>query len=349
MVFSPRIKLQPLADLCQRLATALHAGIDLRTILAREAERASGVAKRLLSAVSEAINRGETLAEALAAAGDFFPDLFRELAEVGEQTGHHAEVFAQLAEHYRGKLSLRRTFLATIAWPAVQLGLAVLIIGFLIWVMGPINDMVDNAQTTIDPLGLGLIGNRGLAIYVAFLACVGVPLLLFVKAAQRGLVWVRPIQRVVLRLPWIGRQLQTVALARLAWSMHLTMNAGMEVRRALRISLRSTRNARYTDQIDRIDAAIAEGNSIYEAFYMSGVCPADFLDTLAVGEQSGKIVESMGQLSRQYDQQARSALTTLTMLSGVAVWIVIGAISVALIFRLFMFYIGTIYNAMEPF
>jgi len=346
MVFSPRIKLGPLADLCQRLATALHAGIDLRTVLAREAERASSTTKRRLSAVSEAVKRGETLAEALAAAGDFFPDLFRDLAEVGEQTGHHAEVFAQLAEHYRGQLSLRRTFLGTIAWPMIQLGLAVLIIGVLIWVMGMIEKMTG---TKIDPLGLGLIGNRGLAIYVAFLACVGVPLLLFGKAAQRGLVWVRPIQRVVLRLPWIGRQLQTVALARLAWSMHLTMNAGMEVRRALRISLRSTRNARYTDQIDRIDAAIAEGNSIYEAFYMSGVCPADFLDTLAVGEQSGKIVESMGQLSRQYDQQARSALTTLTMLSGVAVWIVIGAISVALIFRLFMFYIGTIYNAMEPF
>ena len=344
MVFSPRIKLKPLADLCQRLATALHAGIDLRTVLARETERASGATKRRLAVVSEAVNRGETLAEGLAAAGDFFPSLFRELATVGEQTGHHAEVFAQLAEHYRGQLSLRRTFLAAIAWPLVQLGLAVLIVGVLIWAMGLIEKMTG---TKVDPLGLGLTGNRGLAIYVVFLACVGVPLLLFVKAAQRGLVWVRPLQRVVLRLPWIGRPLQTVALARLAWSMHLTMNAGMEVRRALRISLRSTRNARYTDQIDRIDAAIAEGSSIYEAFYMSGVCPADFLDTLAVGEQSGKIVESMGQLSRQYDQQARAALTTLTMLAGVAVWIVIGAIIVALIFRLFMFYIGTIYDAMD--
>ena len=38
----------------------------------------------------------------------------------------------------------------------------------------------------------------------------------------------------------------------------------------------------------------------------------------------------------------------VTMLAGIAVWIVIALIIIALIFRLFMFYVGTIYDAMEP-
>ncbi len=46
--------------------------------------------------------------------------------------------------------------------------------------------------------------------------------------------------------------------------------------------------------------------------------------------------------------RARAALATLTTLGGVAVWMVIAAIIIALIFRLALFYIGTIRSAMGP-
>ena len=56
----------------------------------------------------------------------------------------------------------------------------------------------------------------------------------------------------------------------------------------MRLSLRSTQNARYIDHIPAIEAEISAGNSIHEAFCRAGGYPADFLDMLAVGEQSGK-------------------------------------------------------------
>ncbi len=128
--------------------------------------------------------------------------------------------------------------------------------------------------------------------------------------------------------------------------MHVTLGAGMDVRRALKLSLRSTQNARYTDQIPAIDAEIEAGQSIYEAFSRAGGYPVEFLDTLAVGEQSGKVVESMGHLARQYQAQARLALGTLTVLGGWAVWAAVAAIIIVLIFRIFSFYIGAITGAM---
>jgi len=282
------------------------------------------------------------LAAALAETGDYFPTLFLELTDVGEQTGHLSEVFARLAENYEDQVKMRRVFLAAIAWPIFQLIAAVLIIGFLIWIMG----VIGNGK--IDPLGFGLVGNTGLAIYVVFVGTVAAAIFVLVEAVRRGLVWTGPIQRFVMRLPGIGKPLRTLALARLAWSMHLTMKTGMDVRRALRLSLASTRNVVYTDQIDPIDAEIAEGNSIYEAFRGTGAFPADFLDVLAVGEQSGRMVESMERLSRQYQDYARTALATLNVLAGFAVWGVIALIIIVMIFRLFGFYIGQINDAMRP-
>ena len=340
LLLFPRMPLKPLAALCRRVSTALLAGIDIRRVWTREAEKAHGfAARRHLAAIRRAVDGGESVAEGLRFTGNYFPPLFREMVEVGEQSGHLGEIFGQLAQQYDVQVELRRTFLGSIVWPMLQLSTAVTAIGFLIWIMGYIGKQTD---TPIDILGWGLIGDRGLAIYAAAVATIAAAVWVFLRAARRGLLWTRPIQRLIVRIPVLGSVVRTLALSRLAWSMYQTMNAGVEVRRALRLSLQSTHSAFCTDQIAPIDAAIARGDSIYDAFYQAGNFPNDFLDALQVGEQSGQLVESMEHLSRQYQDQARAAMATLTMLAGFAVWAAVATLIIILIFRLFSFYVGTI-------
>lgn len=337
--FSSRIPLRDCAALCRRLATSLNAGVDVRKVLGREADHGRGMAlRRHMAAINEAVGEGQSLAEAVAPAGDYFPPLFHEMVEVGEQTGHQGEIFAQLAEHYENQVQLRRSFLASIVWPMFQLCVALAVVGFLIW----ISDMLGN-----DMLHFGLKGNSGLAIYLTIVAAAAATVYVMIRAANRGLVWVRPVQRAVMRVPVLGPALGTMALARLAWSMHLTMNAGMELRRALRLSLKSTANARYIDCTERIDATIAGGNSIYEAFCKVKCFPPDFLDTIEVGEHSGRLVESMAHLSRQYREQAQLAFTVLTKFAGFGVWALVAILLIFLIFRLYANYSNMINDLLK--
>ena len=108
---------------------------------------------------------------------------------------------------------------------------------------------------------------------------------------------------------------------------------------------RSTQNAFYIDQIPVILAGISAGNSICECFTLAGGYPEEFLDTLTVGEQSGRVVESMGTLARQYQERARAAMGILTSVAGWFVWAVVAAVIIALVFRLFSFYLGMINDA----
>jgi type IV pilus assembly protein PilC len=331
--FSPRIGLKPLANLCHRLATSLEAGVDARTVWSREAQRAVGAMRRNLAMVSQGVNRGQSLTDSLAPTDEYFPAIFREMAAVGEQTGHIDGVFAQLAEHYQTQLTMRRVFLGAIAWPMFELAAAIVVVGIAIWITDVLPTPANGKP--IDLFGFGLTGAKGLRTYVMIVGGIVTAVWLTIRAMQRGLVWTRPIQRIVLSLPGVGRPLQTLALSRLAWSLHLTMNTGMDVRRALNLSLRSTQNARYIDQISDIDAEIMAGNSIHDAFSRVGGYPVEFLDTLAVGEQTGKTVESMGHLAKQYLEQAKIVMTALATLAGVAIFVVIGLILVALILRVF--------------
>jgi type II secretory pathway component PulF len=340
MLFSPRISTRELARLCRRVGTSLEAGIDVRTVCAREAKHAAGlIARSRLRAASEAVHRGASLSDGLAETGDYFPQMFRDLAEVGEQTGHLAESFIRLAEHYEEQLKLRRILVAASTLPMIELGFALGIVGFLIWIMGIIGQ---RGQETIDPLGFGLVGNAGLAVYLTFLAMIGIALFLVYQAIRRGMVWTRPIQLLLLRIPILGQAFQSVAMARLTWAMHLTLEAGMGLRRALKISLQSTRNAHYTRHVRSIDRAIEAGNPIHEAFLDTGAFTPHFIDAVRVGEESGRLVESMQVLSRQYREQAEAALRALTVVGGFAVWMLVAAIIIFFIFRLALFYINTL-------
>jgi type IV pilus assembly protein PilC len=346
MIFSPRISTRQLVGLCRRLATAVAAGIDIRTVWAGEAKRAIGTAARSkFLAISEAVNRGASLRESLEAADGFFPPLFCELVQVGDQTGHLDEAFAQLADHYDYQQTLARNFLLSILWPLVELGIAIVVIGVLIWALGWIAG--NRGGEPIDILGLGLVGNQGLAIYATFWVCVICGCFFLYQAIRRGLVWTRPIQHGLIRLPVVGKALESMALARMTWSMQLALNSGMDTRRAIGLSVRSARNAKFTDHLQAIDRQIAAGNSLYEAFLETGACPGSFLDTLQVGEQTGEVVESMGRLSRQYRQEAEAAMKTLGVIGFFATFGVIAALIITMIFRIAGFYIGALNDAAQ--
>jgi type II secretory pathway component PulF len=341
MLFSPCISTRALAQLCRRLSIAVGAGIDARTMWAKETERTRGCVRDRLAAVSRAVSKGESLHDALLFTGDFFPVLFREMADVGEQTGKLDAIFAQLADYYEERLKLRRQFLAVITWPMFELTAAVAAVGFLIWIMGVIQEMNRN-QGGFDPLGIGLYGNRGLAIYLGFVFGVVAIAWLTIRAIARGLAWTRPIQYALMRIPVLGKALETLALARLAWSLSATLHSGMELRRALRLSLASTNNAKFTDKIQTIDDEIEQGNSIYDAFSEAGCFRNDFLDAVAVGEQSGRLEEAMDGLSRQYQEQAQYAFKTLNTVAAFLVWMLIAAVIITMIFRLAFSYFGVL-------
>ncbi|MEX2171427.1 MAG: type II secretion system F family protein [Pirellulales bacterium] len=341
----PHLSGKRLSDLCHRLAISSESGIDIRRIWQREADSARGSLKSRFAQVRDDVGRGDSLTLALARTGKLFPRLFLELVDVGEQTGTTAEVFHRLASHYEQRHRLERNFLSQIAWPMIQLAAAVGVIGLLILIMGML-PKAGGKQTDI--LGWGLIGMPGFIIYASALAVIGGVVAAIIYAIRRGRAWTRPLQHAIIRLPGVGPCIEKLCLARLAWALHLTLNVEMDLRRLVPLALRATGNDYYIRHTDQIVADVGTGQPLHDAFARSGAFPVQFLDPLAVAEESGQIVESMARLSRQYEEEAESATKTLAVLAGFAVWAIVAAIIIAMIFKLFGFYVGAINEAAAP-
>lgn len=337
-LFTARISTKELARLSRRLGISLEAGLDLRKVLQREA---TGAGRELvlsrLRDTKERVDQGESLARAIRQTGEFFPLLFRELVEVGEQTGHLPAVFHQMADHYEFALKQRKTFFAAIAGPMVQWIIAVCVIGFLIWITSFIQS---------DIAGLGLSGTTGVVIWFGTIGIILAGIVLLARAFQRDLLWTRPIKRILVRIPVVGHAVTLVSMARLTWVLGLTFNSGMDVRHAIRLALRASMHPRHLDQDRHVNRLIEEGHGVYETFAQMGCFDALFLDSIRTGEESGMIAETMTRLSNDYQERALLAISALSIAASWAVWATVAIFIIIFIFRVFSVYLGAIYGAM---
>lgn len=329
--------------MCRRMATSLEAGIDLRRVLDREADaQAPAAQKNIMREMRDAAKVGQSLSDTIEGSGDYFPELFREMISLGEETGQLAEVFRHLALHYERQLSLRREFLSAISWPLTQLVAAICTVGLLIWILGWIADT--RGGEAMDVLGWGLVGERGVTIYFGIVAAVVAVAAALFEASRRGAPWVAPIVKFAYRLPAIGGALTTLALSRMAWSMNLTLETGMPLSKALPLGFRASGDPFHLIHMKQVVSQVSRGNEIHDALSGTGAFPHDFLDAVRVGEQSGRLPEQMTLLSKQYEERAEAALATLTQIAGFGVWLMVAAFIVVLIFRIFNSYVGEIYK-----
>lgn len=333
-----------LADLCRRFAVSLHAGVDLRTVWRREAEGAAGRIGLALRSIADHLERGESLRDSLEDAGDAFPSVFRGLVQIGEQTGRLPEAFAELAKHYERRLVMRRAFLSALWWPAIELTIAAGIVGLLIWIQGVLGD---RAGTKLDFLGLGLRGVGGLAIYLAVLTTLIAGCWTLGRAIARRARWTAPLVNLAYRVPLLGRLLETLALGRLAWSLHAGLSAALDVRRAIALGLQTV-SVRYARTAGAIDAAIAAGDGVYEAFYETRAFPERFLEAIALGEETGDLAEPLGRFATRCHVDAETAMQRLAGVVGAIVWALVATVVVAILFRLFTGYIDMIRDAARP-
>lgn len=340
-----RIGNTTLARMLHRAAVSSDAGVDALTIWQKEAAQGSAAHKLQMSRVYQGLASGDGLAESMKACDGYFPGLAIDLIDVGEHTGRLEHVMRGLAEHYEHLVKLRNAFLFGIAWPGLSLFVATCIVGFMIWIMGVIGG--GPGREPIDITGLGWSGTSGLLKYMFTVAFVVTLCTLGVMSVLRGWLGPKPME-IAMKIPVLGSCLKMSALSRLAWTLSLALNSGLEARRSIRMALRGTQNPYYTSQMEFVDVAIVEGKEFHEALRGTGLFPDEFLHEMETSELAGTQAESLERLANTYRERAKMAAKGLTAAATIAVWALVFAVVIFLIFRFAMIYIGSIYDALEP-
>ncbi len=328
-----------LAQFCRRMGTALRAGVDVRTAWHTESQRGPMRDRERMAEVLQQVSHGHAVVDAMREAGGLFPQFTLEMVDVGERTGRLDEVLMRLADHYDHLLRLRRSFLQGIAWPLIELGVGIGIIGFLILILGVLTE----GQMGV----FGLSGVSGLLTYLLLVALVAGGLLLLGLAFTRGWFGTAPMA-LFIRLPVVGTSVRTMALSRLAWTLAMALNSGIDARRSMRLALRSTHNVYFTSHADQIDQVLVRGGQFHESLAVTGAFPDEFVDAIEAAELTGTHTESLERLSDEYRQRSESAMQALTAFATVAITLGVLAVGGAvIIYMVYALYITPINDALR--
>lgn len=321
-----------LIQLCHRVGTAVRSGVDSRRVWEMEERHARGELKDALAGIREQVASGGTVAEGMQATNGFFPPMFVHMVAVGEQTGKLDEVLLRLAQHYEHLASMRRMFWIGIAWPLFELVFAVLIIGFLIFITGAIG--AARGGEPLDVLGLGLVGTRGAITWLLLCGLFAGAIALAANAVIRGWLGPQPVLA-AMRIPVLGKCLESLALSRLTWSLALALDSGMDARRSVSLAIRSAQNPYYESALPRVTAGVAANRQFHESFADGGVFPNDFVQQLEAAELAGVTTESLLRLAKEYEERAQSAMRVLTGIATVGVMLLVFGVIILAIFSLF--------------
>jgi type IV pilus assembly protein PilC len=285
----------------------------------------------IIVTVSERLERGDALEDALKAVGERLPSLFVTMTAVGEQTGHLPDTFGELERYYELQWTLRRRFLAEIVWPVFQFAMAVGVIALMILVLG----LIPQATPPLDPIGLGT-GPKGAATWLLLVFGILAVGWGGFRLLARSMRHKAMVDRFLLRLPVIGTCLEAFALSRFCLGLRLTMGAGLPVKAAVRRSLDATGNAAYPATFERATASLRRGDDLTTVLKACGIFPRDFLDIVENAEEGGRTPEVMEKQAEYYQEESSIRLRVLMRFAGFGVWAAVAILLIVMIFRIFI-------------
>jgi len=332
--------LKSLSLFFRSLSTLLESGVGLRKSIEIVAPKIrSPRLKPVLETMRKTVNAGDELTVAIQKHRRHFPQLAIDMIGVGEQTGELPDILKGLADHYDNLLRMRRKFIQAIAWPTFQMFASITIIALLILIL----DMLPTGEGDITgKIFFGLKGVSGAITWLVMTLGSIVGIFVAYQIVQRTFAAKRYLDEFLIKIPVIGTCMQAFAIARFSWAFHLTQQSGMPMDKSLSASLKATGNGAFLDTTDLVCRNVREGETLTHSLTETKIFPREFLEIVAVAEESGTVPEQLHRLSPQFEEQAQRTLTALAVTLGWVIWLGVAIFIIFLIFHLFMFYLSAI-------
>jgi type IV pilus assembly protein PilC len=323
----------------QELATLLKAGMPLVQSLDILRRRVTHpVFKSVLDDVHDRVRAGSALSEAFEAHGALFPGVYTASLLAGEKSGNLEQVIRRYVTYVKVVEGVRRKTISALIYPAVLLGLSLVVVGILVLRVVPQFGGYYEQFGKELPLSTRMI----VAVSNYATAYFGLLVLLVVTTAVTIWLWLkRPGQREkfdrwVLGLPMLGSIGRKFATSQASRTLATLLGGGIPLVNAIDVAARSIRNRYMARELQLASQQVREGRALSAAMTDSGAFPDVALKMVEVGEQTGALQEMLNSLSDFYDEEIDTSLGRFVTLVEPTLLIIMGVVIASLLLALYM-------------
>ena len=333
-----------IAQLSRQIATLLEAGLPLVQafdILGgdfggnADARPVAAIARRIAGELAT----GATLATALARFPAQFDPLYRNLVDVGEQSGTLEAMLHRLATCQERAAETRRTVKKALTYPLLVVAAALLVAALMLI------HVVPQFETVFASVGAELptatravirISDFAQAWWWAVLGAAGALAATAAAILKRSASARDAASRLVLKLPIAGMLVSRSASARVARTLSVSIGAGMPLVDALHAVAGAAGNSVFARAVRNARDDVAAGRTLAAALDAQDVFPAAMLRMVSVGEESGRVDDMLSRVADQFESQAANAVERLTSLIEPLTMAVLGLLVGGLVVAMYL-------------
>ncbi len=333
-----KVKSQEFLLFNTQLKTLLRAGLPLAQSLELLRDQQGNPAFRsMLSKIHKQVTTGVSLSDAFLSLGDTFPRLYANSLRAGERSGELEYVIGRYIEYQRLVETVRKKIVGALTYPAVLVGLAVILIVILLtYVIPSFKDFYVQFDAEL-PLPTKLVLGLATGMREHFvLVLAGVILL-----AWGYRVWVtspsgrRLVDRWKLRVPILGRLVHLFAMSQFSRSLGVLLAGGTPMVPALETSATSVGNLHISEACLGCVVEVQEGRALSDALEDTGLAPEMAVAMMRVGESTGALAEMLNHTSEFFDEEIDFLLNRVVTLIEPAILVLMGLVVAGLLLAVY--------------
>ena len=333
------IKHEDLTRFTRMFSSMCSAGLPMLqclTILEEQCENPE--LKSVVHKVTQSINGGSSLADALALHPKVFDSLYCNMVAAGEAGGILEGILQRLAETMENSMRLKRKVKKALTYPVMVIIVGIVVVIALMTFVVPTFaeqfaalDAELPAPTQVVMSISDSLRDNGAFLFVAVvLLIVGFKMALKVPAARFA------FDKFMLKVPKIGDLTIKSSTASFSRTLGTLLNAGVSVMEALKVVASTAGNKVVEQAIGKIAIGIAGGKSIADPMTEVGIFPPMVIQMTGVGEKTGNLGGMLLKLADFYDEEVDAAVDSVVSMIEPLIIVFLGGAVGGLLIAMYM-------------
>lgn len=328
-VLEGRYSVRERALFTRQLATLLKAGMRLSLALQSLSNQMEGKKWKIVTnKLHQDIESSCSLSEAMAKHPRVFPPAYTAIISVAEETGTLAEALNNLSKQLKSQASVSANIRSALTYPIFLLVIGGAIVVMLVtFVIPKFAELFVNAEQALPlPTRMLIGGVETLKHFWWLFVLVIFGLLGSFILGLKEEHFRHSIDRLLLRLPLLGRLIHKLQWARFARIFGSLLAGGVRIVPAIGIVGKATTNRAFLHEVAAIQECVSKGMPLAQAIKKQQHFSEIMTNMVAVGEETGSLSEMLLEVADIYDQESELAIGVITNLLGPILIVILGLI-----------------------
>lgn len=333
------VKPRELGVFCRQFQSILNAGVTVIDALGMLGEQTENkkFSKAILE-VKDAVQKGETLAAAMAMHPKIFPEIMIHMMEAGEASGSLETAFDRMGSHFEKDAHLKGVVTKAMIYPCVLiLVIIAVVILMMVKIVPTFLESFEELDAELPGITLAVMAVSDFFVnyWMVMLGIVLVSWFLiheFKKTENGAMVW----GQLGLRLPLLGNLTIKSASASLTRTLSTLLASGISLVDAMEIVTKIMKNEVVKRAMEKAQKEVVHGIPLSQPLEDTGVFPPMVYQMIRIGEETGNMEDMLDKVAEYYDEEVEMATESLVAVLEPMIIIVMALVVVPIILAVMM-------------